>query len=129
MSHAHGYVPVRSEKMAAQPTKCAFEEDENGQEVDFCVVFVLKNGASSKTKTRFISLNQSARKRDLVDRVFSLDEGTFAKPCESNQLTSSFLYAGTSVSGPWISVEGGCKIGSLHTDFVKDENICKRWLE
>ena len=91
MSHAHGYVPVRSEKMAAQPTKCAFEEDENGQEVDFCVVFVLKNGASSKTKTRFISLNQSARKRDLVDRVFSLDEGTFAKPCESTW--SSFLYA------------------------------------
>ena len=88
MSHAHGYVPVRSEKMAAQPTKCAFEEDENGQEVDFCVVFFLKNGTSSKTKTRFISLNQSARKRDLVDRVFSLDEGTFAKPCESNQLTS-----------------------------------------
>ena len=84
MSHCHGYVPVRSEKMAAQPTKRAFEEDENGQEVDFCVVFVLKNGASSKT-------NQGARKRDLADRVFSLDEGTFAKPCESNQLTSSFL--------------------------------------
>ena len=66
MSHCHGYVPVRSEKMAAQPTKRAFEEDENGQEVDFCVVFVLKNGASSKTKTRFIRCEEKGSRRQSI---------------------------------------------------------------
>ena len=141
--------------MAAQPGKRSFEEDENENLFDFCVVLVIKKGSSSKTKTRFMSLPITARKRDLVDRVLALDEGSFAE-CETTETTwSSFLYAGTSVSGPWISVEGGCKIGSLHTDFnfkflkleitcelpvstepstmmdkdVKDEYICKRWLE
>jgi hypothetical protein len=80
--------------MAAQPGKRSFEEDENENLFDFCVVLVIKKGSSSKTKTRFMSLPITARKRDLVDRVLALDEGSFAE-CETTETTwSSFLYAG-----------------------------------